>query len=63
VRGEVTPFFRGEEHAQAKLTEGDVIEVRAACEAGSTQVLLAAQYGVCYQLIGMVVRREVWRHI
>ena len=49
---------RGSRHGNAKLTEGDVREIRSA--AGVTQTALAERYCVSPQLIGLIVRRRYW---
>jgi len=55
---------RGERHGRAKLSERDVLAIRAAHVAGSTDVsATAANYGVSRQAISDIVRRTTWRHI
>lgn len=54
---------RGEEQAQAKLTEEEVLVIRAQAEVGSSKVRLAARFGVSDGLIGKIVRREIWAHV
>lgn len=56
-------WCRGEQVAQAKLTEALVIEIRRRHAAGETQRGLARAYGVGKHAIASVVRRETWRHI
>lgn len=51
--------FRGEEHANAKLTEENVKEIR---EDLRSQMEIARDYGVCQALISKVKRGEAWRH-
>ncbi len=50
----------GATHGNAKLTEADVIAIRA-----STKTLkeLAAEYGVSFGLIGHIRARRAWRHL
>lgn len=55
---------RGEANKMSKLTDAKVIDIRARHAAGGvTQKQLAAQFGVCFQLISLVVNRKIWRHI
>lgn len=50
-------FPRGEKHKGAKLTESDVLAIRASTEGG---YVLAARYGVNYRHIWAIQRRKVW---
>lgn len=50
----------GERHHQAKLTAGDVLEIRASGEPGT---VLARRYGVTETTISSVRHRQTWRHI
>lgn len=52
---------RGESHAKAKLTQADVLAIRAAV--GRTQRQLAAEFLVSHQQIGRIRRRELWQHV
>lgn len=51
---------RGEKNSKAKLIKKQVIEIRASPK---SQTQLAEEYGVSRQLIGMIKRCEVWRHL
>lgn len=54
---------RGEAGA-SKLTDADVLAIRAAYASGGvTFVELAKQYGVAPATIGNIVRRKTWSHI
>lgn len=53
----------GESSGHAKLTEVEVIQIRAAAASGSLHEELAARFGVARSNIGMIVRRKTWRHI
>lgn len=54
----------GENNPLAKLTEAAVQDIRSRYRGGSvTQAALAAEYGVCRELIRDVVRRKTWRHV
>lgn len=52
--------MHGITHVQSKLTEADVIAIRAA---NNTQKELAAAYGVSFQTISDIQRRITWQHI
>lgn len=52
---------RGERHADAKLSEADVLLIRAS--RGETQQSLADRFGVSRGLIGHIKRRLIWRHL
>ena len=45
----------------AKLTAQNVLDIRA--RHGQTQQDIADEFGVSQVLIGMVRRREIWRHV
>ena len=51
---------RGERSKSAKLTNQDVLDIRASSE---STVALAKRYNVARQTIGYIVRRETWKHI
>lgn len=54
--------LRGEGKVQAKLTADAVTNIRAAvAEGATTQVALAAQFGVDPSLISHIVRGRMWR--
>lgn len=54
--------MRGETHVFAKLTQQQVNEIRSRYAAGgSTQSVLAAEYGVKREAIGKIVRGERWK--
>jgi hypothetical protein len=55
---------RGETQGNAKLTNSQVIEIRALHATGTTTYpKLGAQFGVDRSLIGFIVRRKIWKHI
>jgi hypothetical protein len=61
--GPTTPL-RGVANPRAKLTEEDVLEIRAAYGNGDVTVrALATDYDVSPSLIHAVVTRKTWRHI
>ena len=53
-----SPGLSGESHPAAKLTESDVLEIRAA--EGMTQSALATRYGVSRSLVGQIRTGKVW---
>lgn len=54
----------GEKNGVSKLTEDGVKSIRSEYETGSvSQAQLAERHGVSQRLVGMVVRRELWRHV
>lgn len=60
------PSLLGEQNGFAKLADVDVIDIRSTYVRGSHefgQYALARRFGVDQTLIGMIVRREMWRHI
>lgn len=62
--GKIVNQLPGIENPSAKLTEAQVLEIRATYSAGGiSQKKLAARYGVTQPLIGYIVRRELWKHI
>jgi DNA-directed RNA polymerase specialized sigma subunit len=52
---------RGSINGSAKLTEQDVLEIRAI--RGMTQQAIADQYGVSQKAISEIINRKIWRHI
>jgi hypothetical protein len=47
----------------AKLTEDQVRAIRSALHAGKTCAALSREYGVTDVLVGLIKRREKWRHV
>lgn len=54
---------RGSSHALAKLTERDVLEIRARADARETYASIAVRFGVTRENIGSVVNRKTWKHV
>lgn len=52
----------GEQHYAAKLTEGDVLEIRRLADTKDPSDL-AAQFGVSQRTISNIVLRQRWKHI
>jgi transcriptional regulator len=59
----VIPRLKGEDSPLAKLTEVDVLKIRALAEIGTTQQEIADQFGVKRQAISRIVLRQRWQHI
>jgi len=58
------PIGIGEKNGRAKLTESDVLQIRAKYSNGQiTQAELARFYKVTPAMIGYIVRRDYWTHI
>jgi len=51
----------GVRNPQAKLTEQDVLEIRASCSEYPTA--LARRYGVCRETVRLIINRESWVHV
>lgn len=54
---------RGTAHHAAKLTETDVLAMRAAAATGIDAKALAHQFGVSHQTAWRIVKRTLWTHI
>jgi hypothetical protein len=55
---------KGEEQGHAKLTDPEVLDIRARYATGRiTQQGLAEEYAVDQALISRIVRRKIWTHI
>lgn len=54
---------RGERSSRAKLTSGDVVEIRRLKATGMSSRDIAAMFGVTYGPIDQIVRRATWRHV
>ena len=53
---------KGQDHGEAKLTEAQVLRIRAIYKRGNG-ITLAAKYGVSPSLISMIVLRKAWKHL
>lgn len=53
----------GERSALSKLTEGEVIEIRARRAMGETYVSLGKAFGVIPNHVRKICIREIWQHI
>lgn len=54
---------RGENSSCAKLTEQDVLFIRAGLEEGQTQKSMVERFGVSYTTIHDIKNRKTWKHI
>ena len=54
---------RGSKHAEAKLTEVDVLEIRAEEYVRGCIPRIAARYGVSAALVSRIRLRKCWRHV
>lgn len=54
---------RGESHGCVKLTEADVVQMRAAYQDGASLSQLATQYGMHRGHVSRIVNRKNWRHV
>lgn len=52
---------RGERHANAKLTVGDVVSIRRMARDGATYRSIALAFGVSHANVGYIVRGEAWQ--
>jgi hypothetical protein len=51
----------GESHGKSKLTESQVIEIKALLREGGTRRGIAAQFGVTHSAINSIAKGESWR--
>ena len=58
-----TEFTHKRNRDHAKLTEGQVREMRLRYHAGESQASLAAAFGVTESNVRMIVRRKTWTHL
>jgi hypothetical protein len=63
-RNSPPPRFEGSAHGNSKLTEAQVLEMRAryAAKEGTTYTL-AREYGVHQALVWRIVARKIWTHV
>lgn len=53
----------GEANGHAKLTEAQVLEIRARVAAGEKQVRVSLDYGIGPQAVNGIIKRRSWKHI
>lgn len=58
-----TQVKQGAENGNAKLTEADVIAIRAACRGRGLRRAVAERYGVSIHTVSAIVRRNIWKHL
>jgi len=58
-----TPTVIGEQCRTAKLTVPQVLEIRARAAAGERRRPLSVEFGVGYEAVAAVLRRDTWRHV
>jgi hypothetical protein len=61
-RAPVMPDQRGSKNWSAKLTERKVIRIRKLA-VYTRQKVIAEKFGICQQLVSLVVRKKLWRHV
>lgn len=54
---------RGQTHCCARLTEADVLSIRAQATAGRGPTLLAKEFGVARTTVQAIVEGRTWRHL
>lgn len=54
---------RGENNAKAKLTEGQVREIRGRLHTGETQAGIARSLGVTPTIISRILSGKIWKHV
>lgn len=62
-RGAIPPPRQGSKHHKAKLTDADVLAIRAACANGEKQNAVAKRYSVSDTQIGYIVKGKNWKHL
>ena len=55
--------LKGELHGGVKLTENQVVMIRASRAEGRKLTDIANEYGVTFQLISRICLRQLWGHI
>lgn len=54
---------RGVRHGCAKLTEGQVVEIRQRWDSGESQTGLALEFSVDLSTVHLIVHRKRWKHL
>lgn len=54
---------RGALNGRAKLTDGDILKIRAAARIGTAHAVLAATFGVSKSQVTNLVKGRTWRHL
>lgn len=55
--------FKGEKHAQHKLTDAQVVEIRELASRGVPRRAIAKEFGVTNKVISFIHHRKSWSHI
>lgn len=63
IRNGVQMGLPGEKNGNARITETDVLAIRAARANGVSIKSLAEQYGMHYQHMFRIVHRKRWSHV
>lgn len=53
----------GEDHANSRFTNSDVLEIRSRHAAGDTIYAIAKEYGCTTTAIWHIVKRKTWKHL
>jgi hypothetical protein len=56
-------FSQGERHGRSKLTENDILEIRARAASGETLVDIAKDFPMHKGGVSRIVRRKIWKHV
>lgn len=62
-RGVTPEARRGSEHPNARLTDDQIREIRAAARAGERQRDIAQRFGISRSLVGQIHRGAAWAHV
>jgi hypothetical protein len=54
---------KGENHAQARLKESDILEIRKLIQLGYKQKVIAEKYGIIRSYVSEIKTRKAWSHI
>lgn len=54
---------RGSRHANSKITEADIVAMRARRAAGETLAAIADDFGLCFQNVDLICRGKTWAHV
>lgn len=54
---------RGENHPRARLTEADILQIRAERERGDLLSVIAAKHGITFQTVSDIYRKKTWSHL
>ena len=62
-KNKISRANRGENNAQSKLTEKDVIKIRYLDDLGINRVVIAERYNLCLSHVWMICARKKWKYI